>query len=239
MTIFKVSRVPVQLHWSWLIYPAGVWLHMAHESLRRNAMTIAVVFLALLVFSMLVHEFGHVFAARRCGIDTKRVVIIPVGMVAQLKTLPKPSHEFWIAIAGPMASFGLAGFFWLGSLCWTLVTPVGRELPAICAAMNLILGAANLLPCFPMDGGRILRSLTSWVICRWFGREAEHARLMATRIAVRYVGWPIFLAVLGLAFWIPVLWFHVVVLVLVVAFGELEYWVLRDEAAEGGSGSTS
>lgn len=101
--------------------------------------------------SVLLHELGHALTARRYGVQTRRIMLTPLGGVAQLESMPRsPVAEFWIALAGPLVSFALAG------AAWTLssVAPIFIFL----AYINLALGVFNLLPVFPSDGGRILRA---------------------------------------------------------------------------------
>jgi Zn-dependent protease len=120
---------------------------------------------------VLLHELGHALMARRFGIETTDITLYPIGGVARLQRMPRAAGaELLIALAGPAVNFaivaalvglemlGLARFeygSWLGGLVSYLVL------------MNLVLGLFNLIPAFPMDGGRVLRALLSG----WFGRS--------------------------------------------------------------------
>jgi Zn-dependent protease len=137
----------------------------------------------LLVLSMfacvVLHELGHALTARRFGIETADITLYPIGGVARLRRIPRaPGAELLIALAGPAVNFAIAGVLlalrltrvldifappWMGALLWDLLL------------MNLGLGVFNLLPAFPMDGGRVLRALLSG----WVGRA------QATTIAAR------------------------------------------------------
>lgn len=139
------------------------------------------VLLILMVFACVVlHEFGHALAARQFGIRTPDITLMPMGGVAHLERIPeKPIQEILVALAGPAVSAGLAAFFWGVSgfatpqfdTLWTPDLPFARTLLSI----NLGLLLFNLLPAFPMDGGRVLRAVLAL--------RMQHFR--ATRIAAR------------------------------------------------------
>ena len=115
---------------------------------------------------MLLHEFGHIFTARAFGISTPDVTLLPIGGVARLERIPEqPRQEFLIAIAGPLVNVVIAGLLvlvagadlqitHLASLDSTSTSLVDRL-----AVVNLFLALFNLIPAFPMDGGRVLRAL--------------------------------------------------------------------------------
>lgn len=114
---------------------------------------------ALLLFaSVLVHELGHALVARHFRIPTRSITLFLFGGVAQIAREPeRPAHELWVALAGPATSLLLAGLF-------RLLTPSGDPVPATAlmgylSSVNLLLAAFNLLPAFPLDGGRVLRAI--------------------------------------------------------------------------------
>jgi Zn-dependent protease len=125
-------------------------------------------FVLAFVGSVVLHELGHVLATSTCGIRTLEVVLYPTGGVARLERAASPGEEFWIAVAGPLVNLTIAG------LIIALLYSHHRafELSAFqlagdanladrIALSNLILAGFNLLPAFPMDGGRMLRALLS------------------------------------------------------------------------------
>ncbi|MEM6294751.1 MAG: site-2 protease family protein [Myxococcota bacterium] len=120
------------------------------------AALLGVVFLVGVFGSVLLHEFGHALTARRFGISTRRIVLWPMGGVAQLEGDPRtPRQELLIALAGPAVNFALAaGLFAVSSLFG--LAEYGLLQSLIFA--NVTLGVFNLLPAFPMDGGRVLRA---------------------------------------------------------------------------------
>lgn len=154
------------------------WL--AHGSLTA-VLTGTGFFLALFA-CVLLHEYGHALAARHFGIATRDITLLPIGGVARLERVPEtPSQELWVALAGPLVNVGIAVVLAL----WLTLTGTWEPLSELSAtsgsfaerllAVNLGLVLFNLLPAFPMDGGRVLRALLAM--------RMEHSR--ATRIAAR------------------------------------------------------
>lgn len=126
------------------------------------------IYVLALFMSVLLHELGHAVVGRRYGIRTVEIVLFPIGGVARVERNPKPSEELRIAIAGPLVNIvlaiiliGIAASI-SGTIKWDRIfaksTGSGDLLGQI-AAGNLILALFNLLPAFPMDGGRILRAM--------------------------------------------------------------------------------
>lgn len=141
----------------------------------------AMIWLVLIFLCVLIHELGHSLLAKRKGATVKAIVLLPIGGVSQLENLPEsPPDEFAIAIVGPLASFGLAAASAVGAA--TLRIPLwppnlyDGPLLSRLAWFNLIIGAFNLIPAFPLDGGRVLRSLLQR------NRPLEAATRLASRI---------------------------------------------------------
>jgi stage IV sporulation protein FB len=130
-----------------------------------------VVVTSILFVIVVLHELGHSFAAQHYGIQVKQIVLLPIGGLAELGRMPeKPSQELVISAAGPLVNFALAAVLAVLGLAYgqelglqfAFRLPAGITLGAVFSyifAANLFLGLFNLLPAFPMDGGRILRSL--------------------------------------------------------------------------------
>jgi Zn-dependent protease len=163
--IGRVAGIDILVHWSWLVIfglltwslAEGLFLPDYPHWTRAEAWTAGATTSLVLFGSVLLHELSHSLVARRHGIDVASITLFIFGGVSGLKGEPKrPAQEFLIAIAGPVTSFALAGIFGIGAL--VLRGGVGTASMYL-AFINLVLGAFNLLPGFPLDGGRVLRSL--------------------------------------------------------------------------------
>ena len=235
-TVCRIAGVPVQFHVTWLVYPACFLVWLLFDYGRPWKMFFALLKLFVICVSLLAHEFAHVLTARRFGIGSRRVILIPPGAVAELESALDSPNEFWIALACPLASFVLAGIFWLAlhsmglslkdwlsGRDWLLET---RHVFIFGYALNLIMAGFNLLPCFPMDGGRVLRSSLAVVIGRFFSQHVEQSFVIATRIAVRYVSWPVALGMMAYAILQLQFWIYLILFPLLLFAAEIEYQML-------------
>lgn len=162
----EVAGIGVFVHWSFLILP----ILIAWPALASGAVAAAVssVMFVLAVFGCVaLHELGHALAARRYGIDTQDITLLPIGGLARLERMPrKPIQELVIALAGPAVNVAIAaaifaGLHLAGGLRAMLFSTNIVASPFLVQLMlaNVALVVFNLLPAFPMDGGRVLRSL--------------------------------------------------------------------------------
>jgi Zn-dependent protease len=169
--------------------------------------------------AVLLHELGHSLMARRFGIRVIDITFWPLGGMARMSNLPEsPRVEGWVAIAGPAVNFALALLTLMGMALALLVFPgltVGALLLDSFAGyflyINVALGTFNLLPAFPMDGGRILRA--------WLARRRDW--ITATELAVRigrYVAIGMVLLPLALSLAVPGLGFNVLILLLIAVY---------------------
>ncbi|MFB6354731.1 MAG: site-2 protease family protein, partial [Halobacteriales archaeon] len=154
----------------------GVGFDLARLRAGSTPWVIGLVAAVGLFASVTVHELGHSWVALRYGVEIESITLWILGGMASLASIPREWHrEFWIAIAGPVTSVAVAAGCWAG----LLVVPAGLDVPRFVvgwlALSNLTLAGFNLLPAFPMDGGRILRALLA--------RSRPYAS--ATRIAGR------------------------------------------------------
>jgi Zn-dependent protease len=157
-----------------------------------GAEAVGSVLLILSVFGCVVlHEFGHALMARRFGIETEDITLYPIGGVARLHRLPRaPGAELLIALAGPAVNFAIAAG--MLALAWLGVIELGlRSFLGTLLVINLLLGVFNLVPAFPMDGGRVLRALLSGFLGRARATTiaATVGRVMAVLFALAAVFW--------------------------------------------------
>ncbi len=163
--IARVIGIPIYLHFSWLIiFGLIVWtlstgyFPAEYPDLPASSNWAKGLVASLLFFvSILLHELGHAAVALRHGLRTRSITLFIFGGVAQLEKDPKDGKvEFWMAAAGPLVSLGLAGLFYVCEML-PFVGPSGAAVAKYLAMINLILALFNLVPAFPMDGGRLLR----------------------------------------------------------------------------------
>jgi stage IV sporulation protein FB len=143
-----------------------VWIFFAsYWSGGSTAAWQSLAFMLLLFACVVAHEFGHIFMARQFGVTTPTVTLLPIGGVAQLERIPeKPWEEFLVAIAGPAVNVVIAiALVWLFDTSLESRNLTAMENPTISivdrlAIANVFLVIFNLIPAFPMDGGRVLRA---------------------------------------------------------------------------------
>ncbi|MGZ4858642.1 MAG: site-2 protease family protein [Candidatus Angelobacter sp.] len=177
----KFSGISVYMHATFLILIAWIVLTEWGETHSGRAVAGAVLFILALFACVVAHEFGHALAARRFGIQTNDITLLPIGGVSSLERIPDdPRQELWVALAGPAVSVAIAAALLL--IVWitgavghlTQIGPWGNvPFAEQLLLANVMLVIFNLLPAFPMDGGRIFRSLLA--------RRMDYSR--ATRIA--------------------------------------------------------
>lgn len=163
--IARIAGIDVFIHSTFFLLI--IWIGFSYWVTQNSISAVlnGVVFILLLFLFVLLHEFGHALAARKYGIATRDITLLPIGGLARLERMPKePKQEFWVALAGPLVNFVLAIllFGWLlltnglGGIVNTTVTE-GSLIQRL-AIVNLTLLLFNLIPAFPMDGGRVLRA---------------------------------------------------------------------------------
>ncbi len=163
--IARVIGIPIYLHFSWLIiFGLIVWtlstgyFPAQYPDLPASSYWAKGLVASLLFFvSILLHEIGHAVVALRHGLRTRSITLFIFGGVAQLEKDPTDGRaEFWMAAAGPLVSLALAGLFY-GCAILPFVGPQAAAVATYLALINLMLALFNLVPAFPMDGGRLLR----------------------------------------------------------------------------------
>ncbi|HZV70282.1 MAG TPA: site-2 protease family protein [Saprospiraceae bacterium] len=172
--IATISGIPVKVHWSFGLLLLWVVFETSKGGFQPILLLLSLAIVLSVFFCVILHEFGHALAARKFGVKTFDIIMTPIGGIARLERMPDgKGQEFWVAIAGPVVNFLIVGLIWISyavfkgevlplfsSSFWNFEQEATSYFKIILLA-NGYLGAFNLLPAFPMDGGRILRSLLS------------------------------------------------------------------------------
>jgi Zn-dependent protease/CBS domain-containing protein len=180
--IGKLFGIDVRMHFTFVLLLAFIGLRHWMETQNLAAALTGVGFFIALFACVLLHEFGHALTARKFGIKTRDITLLPIGGLAQLERMPdKPMQEFWVAVAGPAVNVVIATLIFAYLIATSSLVPInqmkatGSSFLAQLAMVNVLLVLFNMLPAFPMDGGRVLRALLA--------TRLEYAR--ATNIAAR------------------------------------------------------
>ena len=190
LKLFKVKGIDIKVHLTFvliLVWAAYRWSVSTGEGVQGAIF--GIVATLLLFLSVTLHELGHSLQAIKFGVRVRDITLMPMGGLAQMESIPEdPNKELRIAIAGPLVNFAIAALLiGLGTLLDArallsfdeLIASLGRVswsgLLAYLTSANIMLGLFNLIPAFPMDGGRVLRALLA--------KKADHTK--ATRIAAQ------------------------------------------------------
>ena len=209
LRIAKIFNIPVEVHWSFLL----LFVYVIYLSFKENwgiwGAVSASLFVLVLFLCVVMHEFGHALMARRYDVQTRDITLYPIGGVARLERLPrKLVQEFWVAIAGPLVNIAIAFILFpvlllldsdtLLNVFYSLYNqsdadnffmpsnlPVYAYIALGLIGLNLTLAIFNLIPAFPMDGGRVLRAVLSY----FFGhlKATKIASMVGQVIAVYFV----------------------------------------------------
>jgi Zn-dependent protease/predicted transcriptional regulator len=162
----RILGIKVYVHFTFLLLLAFVGLGTWASARSLGAALSLVAYLLALFTCVLLHEYGHALAARGYGIGTHDITLLPIGGLARLEKMPdKPAQELWVALAGPAVNVVIAGGLFVGLALtgkWQsgdLFNLQGGNFVKQLLGVNIMLVLFNLLPAFPMDGGRVLRAL--------------------------------------------------------------------------------
>jgi Zn-dependent protease len=184
LKIASIFGIKVRIHLTFLLFLVWIWFINYQVGGFEGAVQ-GVLFILGLFACVLLHEFGHAFAAKGFGIHTPDITLLPIGGVARLDRIPeKPWQELVVAIAGPMVNVVIvAALVFVMHASAALDQPDDLESPTIgflekMVYINKMLVLFNLIPAFPMDGGRVLRALLAMAmpyvratqIAAWIGQ---------------------------------------------------------------------
>jgi Zn-dependent protease len=154
-----VAGIQLRIHITFLLLIG--WVAFAYYSQGGSPAAVGGVLFILILFACVVlHEFGHAFAGKAFGINTPDITLLPIGGVARLERIPEePLQELVIAAAGPAVTALIALGAFIGGGSWSYPPNTATSIPDLLFTINVVLLGFNLLPAFPMDGGRVLRAL--------------------------------------------------------------------------------
>jgi Zn-dependent protease len=199
---FPLFGTPLSLHFSFILLVIVV---VAKDLAGHQTTSTYTLFLLGMLVSVMLHEAAHALVARRLRVRTLEVVMFPIGGLPRMERTLKPSEEIWISIAGPLmnAAIAVGLFTYIANTRQTapvptltdLIQPSDVNLLGLLAFGNLLLVAMNLLPAFPMDGGRILRAILSYIrpedeatrIAAWVGRMLAIALALYGLLAAQFM----------------------------------------------------
>jgi Zn-dependent protease/predicted transcriptional regulator len=218
ISIGRIFGISIDLDYSWfLVFGLLTWvLAVSYYPGEFKDWSVAEYWLmgaltALMLFaSVLLHELGHSIVAKRYGIPVPRITLFIFGGVSEIAAEPPSAGvEFWIAAAGPIVSFALALIFWELRPFLVNAGPL-LALAKYLAILNFVLGVFNLVPGFPLDGGRVFRSIM-WGISRNFRRSSVIATVTGRFFAFSFIFVGVWQALTGNIFnglWIALIgWF--------------------------------
>ena len=206
--LFRFSGIDVFLHWSWFLVAVYEVQAGGIGHYPSRAWSVAE-YLALFVI-VLLHEFGHALACRSVGGEAKRIVLWPLGGVAYVSPPPRPGATLWSIVAGPLVNVALLpvllgiGYALRAAGVYQTVPEI-HELVRAIAYINIILLIFNILPIYPLDGGKILWSLL------WFVLGRARALMAATVIGLIGIAGVFLLAIVDQSFWLGFLGVYMLV----------------------------
>ncbi len=214
----RIFGIEISIHWSWVFiifiatYSFGGWLSVfvsgwSTGQLGAVGFAMAIIFF----FSILFHELSHSLVARHYGIPVSSITLFIFGGVSNLTKEPESAkQEFWIAIVGPVTSLVIGGVFAVGFAIFHSISST-EDIGAICAilaAQSAVIGGFNLIPGFPLDGGRVLRSLF-WSRNRSILEATRMASRIGELVAYLIIGLGI-VAFLASGDWISLIWLFLI-----------------------------
>ncbi|MFB6278434.1 MAG: site-2 protease family protein [Salinibacter sp.] len=205
LKIGSVSGIGIFLHWTFLLLVAAIFAYFYVQGQSLGAALSGMGLVVAVFVCVILHELGHALTAKRFGVPTRSITLYPIGGLARLERIPsEPMKEFWIAIGGPVVNIVIAvvlGALLLitgGTFAPDALGAPGQHLVASLMWINAVLAGFNLLPAFPMDGGRVLRSLLA--LRQDYARATQTAANVGQAMAILF-------GLIGIMWFNPVLLF--------------------------------
>ncbi|MBI2826289.1 MAG: site-2 protease family protein [Planctomycetia bacterium] len=162
----SVASIGIYVHWTFLLVIGWIVMMRWTEGATAAGVLESVVFVLAIFGCVVLHELGHALAAKHYGIRTRDITLLPIGGLARLERMPEePIQEFWVALAGPAVNVLIAAVLLVfllaaaGATAFDVSSLEGAGFLVQLLAVNIFLVLFNMLPAFPMDGGRVLRAV--------------------------------------------------------------------------------
>ncbi|MFP4620500.1 MAG: site-2 protease family protein [Bacteroidales bacterium] len=198
LTLGRPFGIRISVHWTFLLIIAWIVFINLQQGLGLRDILYSVLFVLSIFVCVVLHELSHSLTARRYGIPTRSITLLPIGGVADLEKMPEdPRQELMVSVAGPLLNLAITLFLWivLSTTGQLDLNPANFQVInesnflVILMFANLMLAVFNLIPAFPMDGGRVFRSLLAMKLPR------DQATLVAMNIGKIFA---FFIAIWGL-----------------------------------------
>ena len=191
LKIGKLAGIDVFIHFTFFLLLAWIAFVYYNQSGSVNAAVAGIIFILVIFGCVILHELGHALTARKFGIQTRDIILLPIGGVARLEKMPdEPRQELYVALAGPAVNVVIAAA--LGAYLYVTgsFTPLSQLAGASASfaerimAVNIFLVVFNMIPAFPMDGGRVLRALLATRLP--YAKATQYAATLGQGIAVLF-----------------------------------------------------
>jgi Zn-dependent protease len=199
LQVAKFANIPIKIHWSFGFFILLILGYGLSNQMHGSDLIWFLGFIGAMFMCVILHEFGHALSARRYGVKTIDIIISPIGGLARLERLPeKPIQELIVAFAGPLVNVAI------GSILFVILYAINQDFSfliidenpfdnitnskgffGLLVWTNVVLFVFNLIPAFPMDGGRILRALLSMRLGRV--RGTQWAALVGRVLAIAFI----------------------------------------------------
>jgi len=208
--IGKIFGIRFRIHVTFLLLVLFIFASVANQHGFQRGL-LATLFIGAVFACVLIHEIGHSLIARRFGKEVKSITLLPIGGVATMEEMPeKPAQEIVMSLVGPLINLAIAGILyvivgrWSGISVPTIQPDLSRSFLAGLIGINIMLAIFNLIPAFPMDGGRVLRGILAMTMD--YVRATSLAVAIGQILAMLFIFYGVFfnwwIAIIGLFLYI-------------------------------------